>query len=140
MQLNELHTHRHSGGHFQPINSESAQSRIKNNLLHPEKNTAVSKKWNRFHYLLPCSYVNIVRIVFFSSQWWYYCFLAIKSEYIQMLSIVLQHILCYQHNQNNRDGPNLSRCPRRDQHWATQIKCMLLFHLWLILYLVWIFI
>lgn len=43
MQLNELHTHRHSGGHFQPINSESAQSRIENNLLHPERNAALSE-------------------------------------------------------------------------------------------------
>lgn len=51
MQLNELcthtHTNRHSGGHFQPINSESAQSRIENNLLHPEKNTAPSQSWGR---------------------------------------------------------------------------------------------
>ena len=57
MQLNELHAHththththtcRHSGGHFQPINRESAQSRTENNLLHPEKNTAPSQSWGR---------------------------------------------------------------------------------------------
>lgn len=48
--MNWTHTHRHSGGHFQPINSESAQSRIENNLLHcPETGTD-----NSSYYLTHC--------------------------------------------------------------------------------------
>lgn len=56
MQLNELRTHRHSGGHFQPINSESAQNRMENNLLHPETNAAPSQtgRDNPAHYLPLC--------------------------------------------------------------------------------------